>query len=112
MPACSPTPHCCNPNRAPCRQAGGAANTTSCVLVVAPPPLLEAGCLAGMFAGGAAKSRDLGCAIQSMCTRRGAGFFDAGSVIRVSPVDGIHYEAEAQVALGLAMAKHLRNHLT
>lgn len=81
------------------------------VLVIAPPPILEAGCLAEMFAGGAAKSRDLGAAIQAMASRTQTAFFDASEVIAVSPVDGIHYEAEAQVALGLAMAAAVRNHL-
>ena len=74
------------------------------ILIVAPPPILEAGCLAEMFAGGAAKSRGLAAAIRAMADRLGVGFFDAGTVIKVSPLDGIHYEAEAQVALGLAMA--------
>lgn len=87
--------------------AGGAPR----VLVVAPPPILEVGCLAEMFAGGAAKSQDLAAAIRAMTRRLGAGFFDAGSVVQVSPVDGIHYEAEGQVALGLAMAEALRDHL-
>jgi lysophospholipase L1-like esterase len=82
------------------------------VLVIAPPPILEAGCLAEMFAGGAAKSHHLAAAIQAMTTRMDAGFFDAGKLIAVSPVDGIHYEAEAQVALGLAMADRVRNDLT
>ena len=80
------------------------------ILVVAPPPILEVGCLAEMFAGGAVKSHDLAAAIRAMTTRMGVGFFDAGSVIAVSPVDGIHYEAEAQVALGLAMAEAVREH--
>ena len=81
------------------------------VLVVAPPPLLEVGCLAEMFAGGAAKSHGLGPAIAAMTTRLNAGFFDAGQVIAVSPVDGIHYDAEAQQTLGLALAQAVRNHL-
>ncbi|MGV8986920.1 MAG: SGNH/GDSL hydrolase family protein [Cypionkella sp.] len=80
------------------------------VLVIAPPPILEVGCLAEMFAGGEAKSHGLSAAIQSMTARMGASFFDAGQIIQVSPVDGIHYEAEAQVTLGLAMAQTLRNH--
>jgi len=80
------------------------------VLVVAPPPILEAGCLADMFAGGAAKSQGLAAAIKAMTARLGVGFFDAGSVIKVSLLDGIHYEAEAQVALGLAMAAALHDH--
>ena len=81
------------------------------VIVVAPPPVLEVGCLAGMFAGGAAKSRGLAAAIRDMTARMGVGFFDAGAVIAVSPVDGIHYEPQAQVALGLAMATVVRDHL-
>ncbi len=79
------------------------------VLIVAPPPILEVGCLAEMFAGGAEKSRQLAPAIQTMCTRIGAHFLDAGSHIAVSPIDGIHYEAEAQVALGLALAAKVRD---
>jgi hypothetical protein len=43
-----------------------------------------------------------------MTERMGVGFFDAGAVIKVSPVDGIHYEAADQVALGLALADKLR----
>jgi lysophospholipase L1-like esterase len=81
------------------------------VLVVAPPPILEVGCLAEMFAGGAEKSHRLAAAIKAMTDRLGVGFFDAGQVIAVSPVDGIHYEAEAQVALGLALAGRVREQL-
>ncbi len=81
------------------------------VMVVAPPPILEVGCLAEMFAGGAAKSLGLAAAIRSMADRMGVGFFDAGAVIKVSPVDGIHYEAADQVTLGLAMAEAVRQHL-
>ena len=80
------------------------------ILIVAPPPILEAGCLADMFAGGAAKSQGLAVAIKAMTDRLGIGFFDAGSVIKVSPLDGIHYEAAAQVALGHAMTAVLRDH--
>jgi lysophospholipase L1-like esterase len=78
------------------------------VLVVAPPPIIEVGCLAEMFAGGAAKSQGLAAAIKAMTDRLGVGFFDAGSVIKVSPVDGIHYEAGDQVALGQALAGKVR----
>ena len=81
------------------------------ILVVAPPPILEVGCLAEMFADGAMKSQGLAAAIHAMTSRLDTGFFDAGPVIQVSPLDGIHYEAEAQIALGLAMADAVRNHL-
>jgi lysophospholipase L1-like esterase len=91
--------------------AGAGHDGVPAILVVAPPPILEVGCLAEMFAGGAAKSQGLAVAIRAMTARMGVGFLDAGAVIAVSPVDGIHYEAEAQVALGLAIAGAVRDHL-
>jgi lysophospholipase L1-like esterase len=80
------------------------------VIIIAPPPILEVGCLAEMFAGAAAKSQGLAAAIEEMTERLDVGFVDAGEIIAVSEVDGIHYEAEAQVALGLAMAGAVRQH--
>ena len=88
----------------------GPDGTAPAVLVIAPPPILEVGCLAGIFAGGAAKSQDLAAAIGDMAVRMNAGFFEAGRVVQVSPVDGIHYEAAAQITLGLAIADVLRDH--
>ena len=78
------------------------------VLVVAPPPILETGCLAGIFAGGAAKSARLGAEIGAMAARNGVPFLDAGEIIRVSAVDGIHYDPEANPALAAAFAKAIR----
>ena len=78
------------------------------ILVVAPPPILEVGTLAAMFAGGAAKSLDLADAIMAEAERQGAAFFDAGSVIAVDPLDGIHYDAKTHLALGHAIAAEIR----
>ena len=86
----------------------GPGGTAPWVIVVAPPPILEVGCLAEMFAGGAVKSQGLAVAVKAMADRMDVGFYDAGAVIAVSPVDGIHYEAEAQVALGLDLADAVR----
>ena len=74
------------------------------VLLVAPPPIEEAGCLAEMFAGGAAKSRRVAAHMAREAEARGVGFLDAGREIAVSGVDGIHYEAEAHAELGRAIA--------
>ncbi|WP_225029192.1 SGNH/GDSL hydrolase family protein [Xinfangfangia pollutisoli] len=84
---------------------GGAAPQ---VLLVAPPPILETGCLAEIFAGGAAKSQGLAARIATVAQRQGVGFLDAGQVVSVSPVDGIHYEPEAQPALAQAFAEAIR----
>ncbi len=80
------------------------------VLLVAPPPILEVGCLAGMFAGGAAKSQGLAAEIRSAARRLDVPFLDAGEVVAVSPVDGIHYDSEANPALAEAFAAAIRAH--
>lgn len=78
------------------------------VLLVAPPPIEETGCLAGMFAGGAAKSRGLATEIRAAAARAGVPFLDAGEVVKVSAIDGIHYDAEANPALAAAVAEAIR----
>jgi lysophospholipase L1-like esterase len=88
----------------------GPGNGAPGVLLVAPPPILEVGCLAGMFAGGAAKSQALAAEIEAAAKRVGVPFLDAGKVVKVSPVDGIHYEAEANPALAEAFAAAIRAH--
>lgn len=80
------------------------------VLLVAPPPIIEVGCLAGMFEGGAAKSAGLAREIEAAAKRAGVAFLDAGQVVKVSPVDGIHYDAEANPKLALAFAAAIRAH--
>jgi lysophospholipase L1-like esterase len=80
------------------------------VLLVAPPPIIEVGCLAGMFAGGAQKSLGLAVEVEKAAARAGVPFLDAGDVIAVSPIDGIHYDAGANPALAGAIAAAIRTH--
>ncbi|MCB5408491.1 SGNH/GDSL hydrolase family protein [Pseudogemmobacter faecipullorum] len=87
-----------------CGPMGGAPE----VLVVAPPPIRETGVLAPVFAGGAAKSQQLGAEIGAMAARTGAAFLDLQGVIEVSPVDGIHYEAAAAEVLAQFFADKIR----
>ncbi|MGI1662348.1 SGNH/GDSL hydrolase family protein [Palleronia sp. KMU-117] len=75
------------------------------VLVICPPPVEEAGCLAGMFFGGRAKALALPPLYRSLSGALGAGFLDAGEVVSVSPIDGVHYDDAAHAALGAAVAR-------
>jgi lysophospholipase L1-like esterase len=78
------------------------------VLLIAPPPILEVGCLAAMFAGGAAKSQAFATHYKATATRLGAAFLDAGSVIGSSKVDGIHFDLPEHRKLGQAVAAAVR----
>lgn len=79
------------------------------ILVVAPMPVEEVGCLAEMFGGGAAKSRGIAAAYAGVADLFGVDFLDAGEVIAVSPLDGIHFDADAHAALGRTIAAKIRD---
>ena len=81
---------------------------TAKVLLIAPPAILEVGCLAEMFAGGAEKSRAFAGHYKTVAGRLSAGFLDAGSVIVSSPIDGIHFDRPEHQKLGAAVATAVR----
>lgn len=86
---------------------GGAAPG---VLLIAPPPIQERGCLADMFSGGAAKSQRLAREIAAAAKRVEVPFLDAREIVSVSDIDGIHYDAQAQPALAQAIAATITRH--
>ena len=78
------------------------------LLLICPPPVLEVGPIAGEFYGAAARSQHLAPLYRDLATARGIGFLDAGQVIQVSMQDGVHFDAQAHRALGLAVADAVR----
>ncbi|MBF9032620.1 hydrolase [Rhodobacterales bacterium HKCCE2091] len=88
--------------------SAGPAGRAPRVLLVAPPPLREVGCLSGMFEGAEAKAAGLAPAIAAVAERHGVAFFDAGRVAAVDPLDGVHYSEDTHGALGLAIADEVR----
>ena len=86
-------------------QAGPGASAPGMVLV-APPPLgsLNAD-MALMYSGGQGTSRGLAAAYRTVATHFGIAYFDASEIVKVSSVDGVHLDPEAQRALGVAVSK-------
>ena len=79
------------------------------VLLVCPPPTnMLPPLFADMFDGGYEKSRQLVPYYQQVADHYGVHFLNAGDYIESSPVDGIHFEAEAHKALGEAVAGKVR----
>jgi len=76
------------------------------VLVVAPPALTTPqGPIAPKFAGGEHKCVGLAEAYAQVCQALGCHFFDAGSVVTSSKVDGVHLDADQHLVLGQALAR-------
>ncbi|WP_338546771.1 SGNH/GDSL hydrolase family protein [Pseudomonas benzopyrenica] len=78
----------------------GPDGATPRLIVMAPAPIEEVGFLGEIFAGGAAKSRQLAARYRQVAEAQGATFVDAGEITQVSPVDGVHFEADQHRRLG------------
>ena len=80
------------------------------ILLVAPPPLSETADadFADSFEGGIEESRKLAGHYAALADQVGCGFFDAGSVARTTPLDGVHLDAENTRAIGRALAPIVR----
>ena len=79
------------------------------VLIVAPPALDEPkGTIAPKFEGGDRRCLGMAAAYREVAGGLGCPFFDAGSVVRASRVDGVHLDADAHRALGDALADVVR----
>lgn len=75
------------------------------ILLICPPPVVETGPIATEFWGGAERSRALAPLYADLARSRGVGFLDAGKVIEVSPIDGVHFDEAAHAKLGAAVAQ-------
>ena len=84
----------------------GPGGTAPKMVVIAPPPLGSLNPeMSLMYSGGQGTSRGLAGAYETVAKRFGIGFLDAGEVVKVSAVDGVHLDPEAQRTLGVAVSK-------
>ncbi len=74
------------------------------VMIVAPPPCVNAA--NGMPAQNRSIAESLAVAplYRALAAETGCAFFDAGSFVSASPLDGVHMDAENTALLGRAMA--------
>lgn len=74
------------------------------ILVVAPPDIqTPKGPIAAKFQGGERRCVGAAAAYRQVCEEAGCHFFDAGSVVNASRVDGIHLDAPDHRTLGEAL---------
>jgi len=79
------------------------------ILVVAPPAIQSPkGPIAPKFEGGERKCLGLSAAYRKVCEEAGCHFFDAGSVIASSAVDGVHLDEEQHQTLGNELSRTVR----
>ncbi|MNU49658.1 Arylesterase precursor [compost metagenome] len=80
------------------------------ILIVSPPPLCETAdpVFSAIFRNGVEESAMLASLYRDLADDLGCGFFDAGSVARTSPVDGVHLTAEGTRAIGRGLEPIVR----
>ena len=78
------------------------------IVLICPPAVVEVGPIKAEFFGAAAKSQALAAPYAALAAARGVGFLDAGRVIEVSMIDGVHYDAASHAVLAPAVAQALR----
>ncbi|WP_313601148.1 SGNH/GDSL hydrolase family protein [Rhizobium sp.] len=80
------------------------------ILIVSPPPLCETAdpVFSAMFRGAIEESSMLASLYRDLADDLGCGFFDAGSVARTSPADGVHLNAEETRAIGRGLEPIVR----
>lgn len=80
------------------------------ILIVAPPPFCETdhALLGPMFAGRIDDSYNLASVYRDLADELGCGFFDAGSVAKTTPIDGIHLDVENTRAIGRGLEPIVR----
>ena len=83
------------------------------IMVVAPPQIQEAkGTMAAKFAGAETKALGLTQEIERVAKDSDCLFFDAGSVVSTSNVDGVHLDAHQHRTFGCALAKEVMSWLS
>jgi lysophospholipase L1-like esterase len=74
------------------------------VLVVCPPPITRPqGSMTEKFQGAEEKCVGLADAYRQVTANLGCYFFDAGSVTPLSPLDGVHLDADQHMLIGEAL---------
>lgn len=83
------------------------------ILIVSPPHLVETANedFAAAFRGGIEQSKMLGTLYRDLADDKGCGFFDAASVAKATPVDGVHLNAENTRAVGRGLEPIVRMQL-
>ena len=76
------------------------------ILIVSPPGLCQTDdeFYTDFFAGRIEEISKLGRYFQEVATEKNCKFFDAATVCRPSPIDGVHLDAENTIKLGEALA--------
>lgn len=78
------------------------------LLLICPPPAFCSGWLAPIFDGADDKAKRLAPLYKAQAEQFGAAFFDAGTVAKCSPIDGVHLEVADQQAIGRGAAAEIK----
>jgi lysophospholipase L1-like esterase len=75
------------------------------IMVIAPPAITDPkGTMAERFEGGVQRSQGLSAEYEKVAFNNRCILFDAGAVVKTSPIDGVHLDVDQHLTLGQALA--------
>ena len=78
------------------------------VIMICPPPTVEAPAFAHVFGNSVELSKKLSPFYRQLAKECGAIFLDAGTIVKTSQADGIHFDPQGHLALAQAVADIIR----
>ncbi|WP_116081844.1 SGNH/GDSL hydrolase family protein [Tropicimonas sp. IMCC34011] len=88
---------------------GPTSDSHPAILVICPPPVIETGFAAQSFVGAEVKAKDMPKHLATVAEKFGVEYLNAGDLISVDSIDGIHFDADSHEVLGLAVAEKLKS---
>lgn len=87
----------------------GPGGSSPKILVLVPPPLSAKSNLAGFLGGDSVeKSKKLAGYYKKVANLYGCSFLDVGKIIKVSQIDGVHFDEHSLEILGLKVAEQVK----
>jgi hypothetical protein len=90
------------------KSGSGPGGTIPEILIVCPPPLGELSYLAEIFIGGQEKSLELDKYYKKIARLNKCHYLNLGERIVTSEVDGVHYDEEELVKIGMGLAQKVK----
>tara|TARA_B110000459_G_scaffold143664_1_gene156488 strand:- start:3327 stop:3974 length:648 start_codon:yes stop_codon:yes gene_type:complete len=81
------------------------------VMIISPASVIPNGTLTDVFFGAEIRQKDLSTHLQNIASMNKTGFMNADDYVKVSPIDGVHWDEDTHNSFGIAAAQVVLDYL-
>jgi len=81
------------------------------VMIISPASVIPNGTLTDVFFGAEIRQKDLSTHLQNIASINKTGFMNADDYVKVSPIDGVHWDEDTHNSFGIAAAQVVLDYL-